>query len=113
MGVTAKLWNDTKYIGYWWCMTRLCLDLDGVVHPMVAHSHANQHLCCLEALESSVGDRLESTEIVIVSSWRLTLTLEQIRTEIATVSTAVAARIIGATPKCLRLPGIMREPRWA
>lgn len=69
----------------------LFLDVDGVLHPLLAHER--KPLSCLPRLATVLRDFPE-VQVVITSTWRLTRSLEDLR---AIFPADLRGRVIGAT----------------
>ena len=81
-------------------MRTLFLDIDGVLHP--EHCHESRHFCCLPVFEQ-VLRRTPDWDVVITSTWRLQVPLDDLR---ARFSTDVAHRFVGATAKFSQLESV-------
>ena len=69
----------------------LFLDVDGVLHPLLAHK--SKPMSCLPRLAAVLWDFPE-VQVVITSTWRLTRSLEDLR---ALFPADLRSRVIGAT----------------
>ena len=74
-------------------MPILFLDFDGVLHP--EHCHESKHFCLLPVLENVVR-QVPEVGLVITSTWRLQVSLDELRMHF---TPDVAARIVGVTPQ--------------
>ncbi|WP_342721221.1 HAD domain-containing protein [Acidovorax sp. FHTAMBA] len=74
-------------------MRTLFLDIDGVLHP--EHCHDSRHFCCLPVFEK-VLHKVPDCEVVITSTWRLTVPFHGLRSRF---SPNMAHRIVGTTGK--------------
>lgn len=70
------------------------LDIDGVLTPIRGEGQVRDWLACLDVFESAVRPFLSQIEIVLSSSWRHAIDLEDFR---SALSPDVAAVVIGAT----------------
>lgn len=71
----------------------LFLDVDGVLHPHVGFT--SELLMCRLPMLEDVLRTLPSVEVVISSTWRMTRTMDELK---SLFSTDIKPRIIGKTP---------------